>query len=351
MGLPLVIAFEAIRRRRRLGPKLVALLSALGVIALVFVMGIIGAVFGLQPLQAGGSGPSDVARGDIPPNYLQLYEAAGDRYGIDPWILAAIGSIETDHGRSTAPGVSSGVNSYGCCAGPMQFSVIGSPSTWDSYGVDGNGDGTKSPYDPADAIPAAARYLVASGAPDDYRKAIFAYNHAVWYVNQVLAKADQYRSAGPSPGGGGSSPDDVPSPSVTVPEILDDRGITLTPIQRSDVRSGVLDPRVLAIMAEIGKRHTIVVTALKSDHSTFTVDGNVSNHSAGRAMDIGAVDGEVCRGIRTGRCADLVRQLAAMTGPLRSTELIYCWDPDGPSDPRGFARADHCDHLHVGWDA
>ena len=68
-------------------------------------------------------------------------------------------------------------------------------------------------------------------------------------------------------------------------------------------------------------------------------------------MDIGAVDGEICRGTRTGRCADLVRELAAVTGPLRSTELIYCWDPDGPADPRGFARADHCDHIHVGWDA
>ena len=90
---------------------------------------------------------------------------------------------------------------------------------------------------------------------------------------------------------------------------------------------------------------------MKSDHSTYTVDGNVSNHSAGRAFDIGSVDGEVCRGTRTGRCADLVHELAAVTGPLRSTELIYCWDPDGPSDPRGFARADHCDHIHVGWDA
>ncbi|MDA0165652.1 lytic transglycosylase domain-containing protein [Solirubrobacter ginsenosidimutans] len=348
MALPLAIAVEVVRRRRRLGPKVLAALSALGVILFVFLMGIIGAVFGLQPLQTGGSGPSSLARGDIPSLYLELYEAAGERYGIDPWILAAIGSIETDHGRSTAPGVSSGVNTYGCCAGPMQFSVIGSPSTWDSYGVDGNGDGTKSPYDPADAIPAAARYLVAGGAPDDYRKAIFAYNHAVWYVNEVLAKADQYRSATPLPGGGGT--DDVPPPSVTVPEILDDRGITLTPIQRGDVRSGTLDPRVLAIMADMGKRHAIVVTALKSDHSTYTVDGNVSNHSAGRAMDIGAVDGEVCRGIRTGRCANLVHELAAMTGPLRSTELIYCWDPDGPDDPRGFARADHCDHIHVGWD-
>ena len=67
-------------------------------------------------------------------------------------------------------------------------------------------------------------------------------------------------------------------------------------------------------------------------------------------MDIGIVDHEIGRGTRTGRCADLVRELAAIKGPLRSTELIYCWDPDGPADPRGFARADHCDHIHVGYD-
>jgi hypothetical protein len=96
--------------------------------------------------------------------------------------------------------------------------------------------------------------------------------------------------------------------------------------------------------------HAVVITALKSDHSRTTVDGNVSNHSVGRAMDIGAVDGEVCRGTRTGLCAELVREFAAMTGPLRSTELIYCWDPDGPAGPRGFARADHCDQIHWGLD-
>jgi hypothetical protein len=345
--LPYAIAAEVVRRRRRLGPKLLAALAVLGVVLLVILMGVFGALFGMQPVQFGGAGPSATARNEIPPLYLELYEAAGARYGVDPWILAAIGSIESDHGRSTAQGVHSGVNAYGCCAGPMQFSVVGSQSTWDSFGVDGDGDGTKSPYAPADAIPAAARYLVASGAPGDYRAAIFAYNHAVWYVNEVLAKADEYRSAAPLPTDGGG---DVQPPSVTVPEILDNHRVTLTPIQRSDVRSGQLDPRVLAAMATIGEHHSIVVTALKSDHSTYTVDGNVSNHSAGRAMDIGAVDGEVCRGITTGKCAGLVRELAAMTGPLRSTELIYCWDPDGPSDPRGFARADHCDHIHVGWD-
>ena len=133
-------------------------------------------------------------------------------------------------------------------------------------------------------------------------------------------------------------------------QILSKRRVMLTPSQRTDVRSGVLDARLLAALAWSGERHAVVITAMKSDHSRTTVDGNVSNHSVGRAMDVGAVDGELCRGIRTGRCAGLVREYAAMTGLLRSTELIYCWDPDGAADPRGFARADHCDHIHWGLD-
>src|SRR5262245_15256518 len=343
MAVPFIAA-AAVARRRRIAPQLLAALFVLGAVFLVLVIGVFGALFGLQPYP-GGAAPSSLARSEIPPRYLALYQEAGARYGIDPWILAGIGAIETSHGQSRAPGVRSGVNSYGCCAGPMQFSVVGKPSTWDRFGVDGDGDGRKSPYDPADAIPAAARYLAASGAPGDYRAALFAYNHAGWYVNEVLAKADAYRAAAPLATGG-----DVTPPSVTVPAILHDPRITLTALQRTDIRSGTLDPRVLAVLAQIGEAHSVVITALRSDHSTLTVDGNVSNHSAGRAMDIGAVDGEVCRGTRTGRCADLVRSLAAASGPLRSTELIYCWDPDGASDPRGFARADHCDHIHVGWD-
>ena len=76
-----------------------------------------------------------------------------------------------------------------------------------------------------------------------------------------------------------------------------------------------------------------------------------TNHEAGRAADIGAVDGEICRGTTTGACATLVRELARVTGRARSTELIYCWDPDGPTEAGGFARSDHCDHIHLGWDA
>ncbi|HTE64606.1 MAG TPA: hypothetical protein VK631_29890, partial [Solirubrobacteraceae bacterium] len=83
--------------------------------------------------------PSANADHGIPAKYLTLYQRAGREYGV-PWhVLAGIGSIETDHGRSSAPGVRAGVNSYGCCAGPMQFNTRdGPPSTWNRYGVDGN---------------------------------------------------------------------------------------------------------------------------------------------------------------------------------------------------------------------
>jgi len=86
--------------------------------------------------------PSANAERGIPAAYLTLYQRAGREYAL-PWqVLAGIGSIETDHGRSSAPGVRSGVNSYGCCAGPMQFNLRdGPPSNWDRYGVDGNRDG------------------------------------------------------------------------------------------------------------------------------------------------------------------------------------------------------------------
>jgi hypothetical protein len=101
--------------------------------------------------QLGRFRPSALALRDIPPAYLSAYEAAGRHYGLGWEYLAAIGKIETDHGRSTAVGVSNGVNAAGCCAGPMQFSIAGSPSTWDRYGVDGNRDAR------TDCRPAARR--------------------------------------------------------------------------------------------------------------------------------------------------------------------------------------------------
>src|SRR3954452_601532 len=132
--------------------------------------------------------PSATAVADIPADYLALYRAAGERYGLDWAILAGIGKVETNHGRSQLPGVHAGVNCAGA-AGPMQFGIGAgnhgcgdAGNAWAVYGVDGDGDGDRDVYDPADAIPAAGRYLRASGAPNDYRRAILAYNHADWYV-------------------------------------------------------------------------------------------------------------------------------------------------------------------------
>ena len=114
----------------------------------------------------------------IPPFLLPIYQAAGIQYNV-PWqVLAAINEIETDYGRNLS------VSSAGA-RGWMQFL----PSSWKTYGVDANDDGRKDPYNPADAIFAAARYLKAAGADQDVRKAIFAYNHATWYVDSVMLRA------------------------------------------------------------------------------------------------------------------------------------------------------------------
>jgi hypothetical protein len=104
--------------------------------------------------------PSANARRAIPARYLSLYRQAARESEV-PWpALAAIGALESDHGRSRALGVRSGLNRHGCCAGPMQFNLRdGPPSTWKRYGTDANQDGTTDVYDPADAIPSAAHYL------------------------------------------------------------------------------------------------------------------------------------------------------------------------------------------------
>lgn len=126
-----------------------------------------------------------------PAELVPIYAAAAAKYRLGPrgpGILAAINYVETDFGRSTLPGVHSGSN-YAGAAGPMQFLY---PSSWDAYGVDGDGNGVKDVYDPDDAIFAAANLLHASGAPTSWYQAIFSYNHADWYVREVEANAKKF---------------------------------------------------------------------------------------------------------------------------------------------------------------
>jgi hypothetical protein len=118
---------------------------------------------------------------EIPPFLLPIYQACGTEYGI-PWeVLASINKIETAFGTNMGPSTAGAV-------GWMQFL----PSSWEMYGLDANGDGRKDPYNPVDAICAAAHYLKVAGGSNDLYHAIFAYNHADWYVQEVLLYARAY---------------------------------------------------------------------------------------------------------------------------------------------------------------
>ena len=439
-----------------------------------------------------GSVPSDAALADIPSDYLQLYlRASTDCPGLDWSILAAIGKIESDHGRSALSGVHDGANSAGA-QGPMQ--LLPAPFAVYSRPVPPGGTDPPSPYHPVNAIYAAARYLCASGAPTDLHTAIWAYNHADWYVADVIARAacfsgigngmigglslipkrqelvctpsEQARDAIPeeflgafqtaagryelgedgvwalaavarleSDYGRGMSPEQMrirgplgideenwqrfavdgdgdgkvkresPGDSAAtlarmiwasgdlraglfqhnhaswyVDEVTEEAeqmagkcrvrtvaysvvlpGPTSAPInwenvelsnslELLDIQQGVIDPRILVLIAAISQDHTIRISSLRSDHGQYTSSGNVSNHYFGRAMDIAAIDGVPCTVTDVdGPCGTMTRALTSLPEGQRPTELIYCFDADGPGP--AFAAADHCDHIHVGFDS
>jgi transglycosylase-like protein with SLT domain len=436
----------------------------------------------LPPLSAapGACGPIAV------PAYLSpIYQAAAQAYDLGPAgpsILAAINEIESGFGQNLGPSSAGAV-------GWMQFM----PSTWVTYGVDANGDGIKDPNNPNDAIFAAARYLRAAGMPEDPEGAVFSYNHADWYVQEVMARAacfngigigglsliperqelvcatakdasvkipddyikafqeaagrydlgengvwalaavarvesnfgkgmsaEQLRTTGPlgitqdnwrryavDGDGNGKVTHRSPADSAAtlarmiwaagdlraglfqhnhaewyVDAVLKDAqsmagtcqvktvaysvalpgptnaAINWSNVQLSnqlemmDIQSGAIDPRILDILGAISQQHTVLISALRSDHPKYTTNGSISNHYYGRAMDIAAIDGVSCTDVSpTGPCGTVARELGALPPGQEPTELIYCFDPDGPNNPNGFAEADHCNHIHVGFDS
>ena len=427
--------------------------------------------------------PSSCGKTTVPAFLISIYQRASREYGLGPAgpsILAAINEIETAFGTNQGP-------SYAGAVGWMQFM----PGTWAAYGVDANGDGRRDPSDPEDAIFAAARYLKASGMPEDPEGAIWAYNHADWYVADVLERAACYGGITGALGGLGLIPkrqelicrgaeDSSPIPqgyleafqtaagrfdlgedavwamaaiarlesdygrgmsaeamssrgplgiseanwrayavdgdsdgrvvrsspgdsagtlarmiwaagglragifihnhaSWYVEEVLDEAapltgkcrirtvaysialpGPSAVPInwenleltnslQIWDLRQGMIDPRVLTLIGAISQNHQITISSLRSDHSMYTTSGNVSNHFHGRAIDIAAIDGVSCTVTSPDSpCGRRARALAILPPKYRPTELIFCFDPDGPGP--AFAAADHCDHIHAGYD-
>jgi cell wall-associated NlpC family hydrolase len=169
--------------------ELKLLAVALGMLlVLVLLLGTLLVVAGGKAEALTGAGVTPTCKGvpqSPPEDLMSIYTSAADKYklGEDGWAyLAAINRIETNFGTNTS-------NSSANAKGWMQFI----DSTWAAYGVDGDGDGTKNVQDPDDAIFGAANYLHASGAPGDWYKAIYAYNHADWYVQDVLEHAETYR--------------------------------------------------------------------------------------------------------------------------------------------------------------
>lgn len=187
-----------------------SLTLAAGVAVLLLIVLLLGAVAGTsgQLAAACQAQPAASAAASIPASYLAGYQKAGARYGI-PWtVLAGIGTVESDNGQSDLPGVHSGTNPYGA-AGPMQFGVGGAAgNAWGGapvhpasehtggYGIDGDGDGIVNVYDPGDAIPSAAYFLQAHGAPADLQAALLAFNHSAAYVSDVLSWAARYSAGG-----------------------------------------------------------------------------------------------------------------------------------------------------------
>jgi membrane-bound lytic murein transglycosylase B len=295
------------------------------------------------PLEAPLAGPEHPAlyvsdEAVIPRFLLKLYKQAG-RHNHVPWpILAAINEIETDFGRNVA------VSSAGA-VGWMQFM----PATWAMYGVDADHNGTKDPRSPRDAIFAAARYLRASGARTNLRRAIFAYNHAGWYVDSVLLRANRI-----------AAQEGVRDLRLTrlleartrrlERQVLTDPRITIYGCGRQDIAEHKIDRRVLIVLrflAWSGLNPT--VSALECGHSYYTASGNVSEHSSGNAVDITAINGVPILGNQgPGSIAEAtIRELLTLRGAERPHQIISLMtfaDADNT-----MALPDHANHIHVGF--
>lgn len=231
--------------------------------------------------------------------------------------------------------------------GPMQFL----PSSWELYGRDGNGDGVADPHNVYDAAAAAVVHLCGAGAVDlgdesVLRRALYAYNHSSAYVEAVVARIAFYDATPASAYWAGE---------VDGGSLASHPNLTLTDRAAADLTAGVVDPRVVGLLARLVERHQLAVSVFKTGHSKCVGGGDyagcsVSNHFYGRAVDIWMVDG-VRVSAANGAAHELVYELLAMGpgDPLRPQEVgspFVAYDPL----PIFFTDGDHLAHVHLGWE-
>jgi Transglycosylase SLT domain len=311
------------------GGSLTAKLAALAaglclacLLALLCFLALFGALLGGPARGASVScGLSSSAGAHVPAELVPIYERASARYRLGERgvpVLAAINKIESGFGRNLGP---SSAGAYGW----MQFM----PATWQAYGVDADGDRAKDPADPDDAIHGAARYLSASGAPGNWYRALFAYNHADWYVQQVLAQADAYQGA------------------CTL--TLDSGPVELADLDFRDTSGDWDGSRKFALaLAELGRPYGCLSTSEKRERK-YTDSGGISDHWIG-SLDAYAVDidSAACTmhypGGEADRTAEAIAAALGMpthTGVVEVVRGAYrfqlLWQTDG-----------HYDHVHIG---
>jgi Transglycosylase SLT domain len=277
--------------------------------------------------------PAAAWRKRIPEAYLSAFEAAAGRYELGKrgvWTLAAIARLESNFGR--------GMDARQLrTEGPLGLDKM----EWSRYAVDGDKDGRIRHDDVDDSAASLARMIWSRGG---IAAGVFTHNQAAWYVDAVATEADQL---------GGkcrvTSEDWTILLPGSVASQINWKNLTLSnSLELRDIQAGLLDQRITGLLALITQDHQVTISALRSDHSMMTSSGNVSNHYYGRAMDIAAVDGVSCTDTSTtAPCAELGYSLAQLPPPLHPTELIYCFDLDGPGP--AFALPDHCDHIHAGF--
>ena len=271
-------------------------------------------------------GQTVTAAGDIPPVYLRLYQAAAaeEQLGPDGWAyLAGVGKVECDHGRSTAVGCDRGEANSAGARGPAQFLL----ATWEAYGVDADGDGARDIYDPDDAIFGMANYLQASGAPGDWSRALYAYNHSEAYVADVKDWAERYLAQAESTtdttviGGVAGEPWLSPLPSAP--------GIEC-------------DSRIVADVEALVRGYGIHVSACYGG-PPHTINGE---HPLGLAIDAVPADGDWSRTMRLAVDAGWSTSCASTgcegRGPFRV--VLYNGYP-GHGDPAHTDRP----HIHLSW--